>query len=70
MVATGVLPAPVTYQLRVNGLSCPFCVYGIEKKLDTLEGVQSVETNIKDGAVIVTTKDGFTIDETTAKKRR
>ena len=33
-----------------------------------LEGVQSVETNIKDGAVIVTMKDGFTIDEATAKK--
>ncbi len=68
LVATGVLAAPVTYQLRVDGLSCPFCTYGIEKKLGALEGVQSIETNIKDGAVIITMKDGFTIDEAMAKR--
>lgn len=68
LVATSVLAAPLTYQLRVDGLSCPFCAYGIEKKLGALEGVQGVETNIKDGVVIVTMKDGATLDETTAKK--
>jgi len=68
LVATGVLATPVSYQLRVDGLSCPFCAYGIEKKLGALEGVQSVETNIKDGVVIVTMKNGVTLDETTAKK--
>lgn len=68
LVATGVLAAPVSYQLRVDGLACPFCAYGIEKKLGALEGVQSVETNIKDGVVIVIMKDGATLDETTAKK--
>ena len=52
LVMTGVVAAPVTYQLRVDGLACPFCAYGIEKKLGALEGVQSVETNIKDGVVI------------------
>lgn len=68
LVATSVLAAPLTYQLRVDGLSCPFCAYGIEKKLGALEGVQGVETNIKDGIVIVTMKDGVTIDEASAKK--
>lgn len=68
LVATGALAAPVSYQLRVNGLSCPFCTYGIEKKLGALEGVQSIKTNIKDGVVIITMKDGFTINEAMAKK--
>ncbi len=68
LVATGVLAAPLTYQLRVDGLACPFCAYGIEKKLGAIEGVQGVETNIKDGVVIVIMKDGFTLDEATAKK--
>lgn len=68
LVATGVLAAPVSYQLRVDGLSCPFCAYGIEKKLGALEGVQSVETNIKDGVVIVIMQEGFALDEATAKK--
>jgi len=68
LVATGVLAAPLSYQLRVDGLACPFCAYGIEKKLGALEGVQSVETNIKDGVVIVIMQDGFALDEATAKK--
>jgi len=68
LVTTSVLAAPATYQLRVDGLSCPFCAYGIEKKLGALEGVQSVETNIKDGVVIVIMKDGATLNEATAKK--
>ncbi|RFC35492.1 MAG: mercuric ion binding protein [Candidatus Nitrotoga sp. LAW] len=68
LVATGVLAAPVTYQLRVDGLSCPFCAYGIEKKLGALAGVGRVETHIKDGVVIVIMKEGFTLDEATAKK--
>lgn len=68
LVATSVLAAPLTYQLRVDGLSCPFCAYGIEKKLGALEGVQGVETNIKDGVVIVTMKDGVMLDEASAKK--
>jgi copper chaperone CopZ len=68
LVATGVLAAPLAYQLRVEGLSCPFCAYGIEKKLGALEGVQGIETNIKDGIVIVTMKDGATLDEASARK--
>jgi len=68
LAATGVLAAPLSYQLRVDGLACPFCAYGIEKKLNAIEGVERVETNIKDGAVIVIMQDGFTLDEATARK--
>lgn len=67
-VAAGALAAPVSYQLRVDGLACPFCAYGIEKKLGALEGVERVESHIKDGVVIVIMKEGFTLDEATAKK--
>lgn len=68
LAVTGVLAAPLTYQLHVDGLSCPFCAYGLEKKLGAVPGVQGLETNIKDGIVIVTMKDGATLDETMAKK--
>ena len=40
-------------QLHVKGLSCPFCVYGVEKTLKKLPGVESVETTIKTGLVEV-----------------
>lgn len=68
LVTTGVLAAPPTYQLHVDGLSCPFCAYGLEKKLGAVPGVQGLETRIKDGTVIVTMKDGVTLDEARAKQ--
>lgn len=68
LVATGVLAAPPTYQLHVDGLACPFCAYGIEKKLNAIEGVERLETNIKESAVIVTMKDGVTLDKATAEQ--
>lgn len=51
------------YRLSVDGLACPFCAYGIEKQLSALEGVENVETRIKDGAVVVTMAEGRSLDE-------
>lgn len=67
-VAIGASAAPATYQLHLDGLSCPFCAYGVEKKLGALPGVQGLETRIKDGTVVVTMKDGVTLDEATARQ--
>ncbi len=68
LMTSGVLATPLAYRLHVDGLACPFCAYGIEKKLGALEGVQSAETNIKDGVVIVTMKDGAPLSEAAAKQ--
>lgn len=68
LMATGVLAAPPTYQVHVDGLSCPFCAYGIEKKIGALEGVQRLETSVRDGTVVVTMKDGGTLDEAAARQ--
>jgi mercuric ion binding protein len=47
-----------TYTLRVDGLACPFCSYGIEKQLRKLSGVKAVTTNIKTGTIRVRTETG------------
>jgi mercuric ion binding protein len=60
--------AIASYRLQVDGLACPFCAYGIEKKLTALDGVDKVETHIREGAVIVTMEDGAALDEATAKR--
>jgi len=39
----------VSAELRVNGLSCPFCAFGIEKKLLDVDGVTDVEVFLDDG---------------------
>ena len=36
-------------EIRVDGLACPFCAYGLEKKLKDLKGVRNVKINVKDG---------------------
>ena len=56
------------YALQVDGLACPFCAYGIEKQLLAIEGVQTVETDIKLGTVTVTTQPGSRLEEETARK--
>ncbi len=60
--------APSTYSLYVDGLACPFCAYGVEKKVGGLKGVEKVVIDIENGRVIVTLADGATLDEATAKQ--
>ncbi len=56
------------YTLYADGLACPFCAYGIEKQLSAIEGVETVETDLKTGTVTITMLDGATLDEAVARK--
>ncbi|VAW53616.1 hypothetical protein MNBD_GAMMA06-255 [hydrothermal vent metagenome] len=42
------------YSIRVDGLACPYCAYGIEKKLNEIEGVKFINMDLEKG--IVTTE--------------
>ncbi len=66
--ATVALADSHVYKLYVDGLACPFCAYGVEKKVGGLDGVEKVEIEIEDGLVAVTLADGATLDEATAKQ--
>ena len=66
--SVGAWAAALSYRLAVEGLACPFCAYGVEKKLRALEGVERAETHLKEGAVIVTMADGATLNEETARQ--
>ena len=59
--------AGTQYQLRVDGLACPFCAYGIEKEFTRTEGVESVDIDLKNGLVIVNTAEGKKFSEDTLK---
>lgn len=67
-IVTAAFAAGPSYRLSVDGLACPFCAYGIEKQLSAIDGVQRVETHIEAGAVIVTMKDGATLDQAAARR--
>ncbi len=60
--------AKPVYRLQVDGLACPFCAYGIEKQLGAIEGVASVETEIRSGSVVITMAEGSYLDEAAARK--
>lgn len=60
--------ADETYRLQVDGLACPFCAYGIEKKLNDTDGVESLDIRINEGVVLVTVREGADFDEARAKR--
>jgi mercuric ion binding protein len=60
--------AGTQYNLRVDGLACPFCAYGIEKKFIKTEGVESVDIDLQNGLVIVNTAEGKTFKEDKLKE--
>ena len=60
--------APTQYQLRVDGLACPFCAYGIEKELNRTEGVAGIAIDINAGIVTVTMAEGATMTEAKADR--
>ena len=54
--------------VQVDGLSCPFCSYGLEKKLKKLNGVEKVEINMKQGKAEMRVKPGITISDESIKQ--
>ena len=62
--------ADTRYELRVDGLACPFCAYGIEKKLKALEGVidESMEIKLNEGVVVFHVEDDTLISEDSLKR--
>lgn len=65
---SGLASAVDRYVFYVDGLACPFCAYGIEKQLLRLDGVETAETDVKSGQVVVTLRDGANLNEATARK--
>ncbi len=57
--STVTVPPPANaYVLRVDGLACPFCAYGIEKEFAKQPGVENTDVNLSNGVLIVTVSPG------------
>lgn len=54
-VATGVtaFAEDVQYDIRVDGITCPFCVATSERALKKIEGVHTVGSNLETGTIFV-----------------
>ena len=51
------------YRMRVDGLACPFCAYGIEKHLKKIDGVDEIDIDLKNGLVTVNVAEGVTLTD-------
>ncbi len=51
------------YELRVDGLACPFCAYGIEKKLNAIDGVNNVDIDLNSGLVTVDVTESAALND-------
>ncbi len=49
-------------EIEVTGMTCPFCVYGTEKKLNKLPGVVSAEGSLKNRKALIHMKPGESAD--------
>ena len=67
-VAPGADEDQAVYALKVDGLACPFCAYGIEKQIQRIDGVDSISTDIKSGTVVITMTPGRALDEVDARR--
>jgi len=63
-----VLAAGTQYAMRVDGLACPYCAYGIEKKLKQIDGVKRIDVDLDKGLVTVNVREGVELTEPQMKQ--
>ncbi len=54
--------------VQVDGMSCPFCAYGLEKKLSKLEGVERIEISLEQGKAVLTLEEGASVTDEALEK--
>lgn len=67
VAAAVILAPPVQAQVHevtvaVEGMSCPFCAFGVEKKLMTVPSAGSVRVDLEKGVATVRASEGGSID--------
>lgn len=63
MWCTSALADGTQYQMRVDGLACPYCAYGIEKNLKKIDGVNKIDVDLNNGLVTVNVAVGVTLTD-------
>ncbi|HNP34367.1 MAG TPA: heavy-metal-associated domain-containing protein [Woeseiaceae bacterium] len=66
--ASTLFAADAHYLMRVDGLACPYCAYGVEKKLKQIDGVTSVDIDLDNGVVTVFVREGVSLSEPDMRK--
>ncbi len=68
VTSTAALADDVQYDIRVDGITCPFCVATSERALKKIEGVQSVGSNLETGTIFVCADSHVTLTDAQLKQ--
>jgi len=71
--ALGQAPAPGdSLRLKVDGMVCSLCAYGVERRLKKIEHVEGVRVELDSGLVVLTLRPGTVVSDSvlTAEVRR
>ncbi len=55
-------------EIDIKGMTCPFCVYSLEKELGKLSEVEEVLISLKSNKARLTLKEGVQIDSDTLQE--
>jgi len=55
--------------VKVDGLSCPFCAYGLEKKFKEIKGAFDIKIDINKGVLTFQMSNGKNISEDLIRKQ-
>ena len=62
-VMTSYTLSGMTVVVRVDGMVCPFCAYGLEKRLGEIAAVDSVIVQLSDGLVQIREREGRQVSD-------
>ncbi len=68
LLSQTIFAADKQYNLKVDGLVCPFCEYNIKKKLSKIDDVLDVKVNLKEGSVNIIVAEGKNLQEDVVKQ--
>ena len=51
------------YDIRIDGITCPFCVASSETALKKIDGIHAISTNIDTGTMTVCTEPSLVLEE-------
>lgn len=59
---------PRQIEVKILGMSCPFCAYGAEQKLKKMDGVEELEVDLETGLATLTLEAGADVPNEKLRK--
>jgi mercuric ion binding protein len=68
LASTSAFAKDVTYEMQVDGITCPFCVATSTKALKKIDGVKSVSADLETGVITVCADESVSFTDEQLKK--